>query len=162
MTLPIDVNGEQFDSSVLLCILLLVSPLMLMRSLYALRNICYVGFASVCVITISIGIRAFQKDFTNTIEAENPKAEVKFFTDNFEDFLFSFPIIVLSLGCVFNIIEVQNSLTNPTRPRVHSVLRRSIVLCLLLFQAFGLAGYFYVFDDCEGNIFLNFGKSMIA
>lgn len=160
VTLPIDVNGEQFDSSVLLCILLLVSPLMLMRSLYALRNICYVGFTSVCVIAISIGIRAFQENFTtNAIEAENPKAEVKFFTDNVEDFLFSFPIIVLSFLCVFNIIEVQNSLTNPTRPRVHSVLRRSIVLCLLLFQVFGLAGYFYAFNDCEGNIFLNFDPS---
>jgi amino acid permease len=162
----INVDGEHFGSSVLLCILILVSPLMLRRSLYALRNICYVGFTSVCVIVISIGIRAFQKNFRNDVDVDVnldvgvvTKPELKYFTDNVGDFLFSFPIIVLSFLCVFNIIEVQSSLINPTRPRVRYVLRTSIVMSLLLFQAFGLAGYFYAFNDCKGNIFLNFDAS---
>jgi amino acid permease len=104
--------GRQFDSLVLLWIILLVSPLMLKRNLYALRHICYVGFTSVCVIMISIGVRAFQRN--QSIEQGHIPAgligdnvQIKYFTDSWTDALFAFPIIVLAFLCSYNMVEVH-------------------------------------------------------
>jgi amino acid permease len=185
--------GRQFDSLVLLWIILLVSPLMLKRNLYALRHICYVGFTSVCVIMISIGVRAFQRN--QSIEQGHIPAgligdnvQIKYFTDSWTDALFAFPIIVLAFLCSYNMVEVHGvgsvlkqisylsplfllknsshsnfdvfsqALQDPTRERVKSVIHVSITSCFTLFQAFGFAGYFYAYDACKGNIFLNFSE----
>ena len=189
---------KQFDSLVLFCNLLLVSPMMLKRDLYAIRHICYVGFTSTCVIAISIGIRAFQRNQSTGheegMESLNTNSylagrtgddmRIKYFTTDWMDVLFAFPIIVLAFLCSYNIVEVQGvsyksnhslftlimtlfsfrftyhvqAMVNPTRKRVKSAIHISIASCFVLFQAFGLAGYFYAYDACRGNIFLNFGE----
>jgi len=41
---------------------------------------------------------------------------------------------------------------------VKSAIHTAIASCFVLFQVFGLAGYFYAYDACSGNIFLNFGE----
>ncbi len=161
---------ENFDSTVLLVILILVSPLMLQRDLYALRHICYVGFTSVCVIVLTMAVRAVQRnslgngnesmemdmDMDTAEQRQLPKVE--YFTTDLGDAMFAFPIIVLSFLCSFNVVEVQGALQSPTRSQLKSVLRTSISLSFVLFEAFGLVGYFYAYDACQGNIFLNFGK----
>jgi hypothetical protein len=50
------------------------------------------------------------------------------------------------------------ALEDPTRKRVKKAIHSSIASCFVLFQVFGLAGYFYAYDACRGNIFLNFGE----
>jgi hypothetical protein len=55
------------------------------------------------------------------------------------------------------LLRYIQSLENPTRERVKNIIHRSVAACFVLFQAFGLAGYFYAYDACNGNIFLNFG-----
>jgi len=117
----INLNTEgNFDALVLLIILLLVSPLTLKRNLYALRHICYVGFASVCVIATSIGIRAYQrnksyhsgeldslKTSSNPAGLDDIDMQIKYFTTDWRDVLFAFPIIVLAFLCAFNMVEVH-------------------------------------------------------
>ncbi len=157
---------ENFDSTVLLFILILVSPLMLQRDLYALRHICYVGFTSVCVIVLTMGVRAVQRNslgngYGNGSMEELQLPKVKYFTKDLGDAMFAFPIIVLSFLCAFNVVEVQGALRSPTRSQLKAVLRTSISLSFVLFEAFGLVGYFYAYDACQGNIFLNFGKCKV-
>jgi len=115
----IDLNTEgNFDAFVLLVILLLVLPLTLKRNLYALRHICYVGFTSVCVIAVSIGVRAYQRSTSNHSEqldlsSTSPTGlvgndvRIKYFTTDWTDALFAFPIIVLSFLCSYNMVEVH-------------------------------------------------------
>jgi len=55
------------------------------------------------------------------------------------------------------LLRYTQALENPTRERVKSVIHISVTSCFVLFQLFGLAGYFYAYDACRGNIFLNFG-----
>ena len=101
----IDVTGideKHFDSLVLLGIIVLIFPLMLKKNLYALRHICYVGFTSVCVIAVSIGYRAYQRN-TSMVGT----LQIKFVTDDWTDALYCFPIIVLAFLCSFNVVEVQ-------------------------------------------------------
>jgi amino acid permease len=88
---------------VLLGIIVLISPLMLKKNLYALRHICYVGFTSVCVIAVSIGYRAYQ----NNTSMVGTDMQIKFVTDDWLDALYCFPIIVLAFLCSFNVVEVQ-------------------------------------------------------
>jgi len=111
--------GRNFDALVLLCILMLVSPLMMKRNLYALRHICYVGFTSVCVIMISIGVRAFQRnqiivasaiDESKTLPLAGligDNTSIKLVTNSWKEALFAFPIIVLAFLCSFNMVEVH-------------------------------------------------------
>jgi len=111
-------TGGKFDAFVLLIILLLVSPLTLKRNLYALRHICYVGFTSVCVIAISIGVRVYQRntsdhseelDLSNTSSARLTGIDmhIKYFTTDWMEALSVFPIIILAFMCTFNIVEVH-------------------------------------------------------
>lgn len=162
----VDTRGKHFDSVVLLIILLLVSPLMLKKNLYALRNICYVGFTSVCIIVLSMAVRAYQRNVepARDIIHQNKSAhpEVLYVTSNVDDMIFAFPIIVLSFLCAYNVVEVQGNIKQPTLPRIRSVLRTSIASCFVLFEAFALVGYFYAYNKCKGNIFLNFGTYFSA
>jgi len=155
----VDTRGKHFDSVVLLVILVLVSPLMLKKNLYALRNICYVGFCSVCLIVLSIAFRAYQRNMEpaqDIIHGKSVHPQVLYFTTNVDDMIFAFPIIVLSFLCAYNVVEVQANFKQPTLPRIRSVLRTSIASTFLLFEAFSLVGYFYAYNKCKGNIFLNF------
>lgn len=130
-----DHDHAGLQAKVLLCILLLVSPLMLKRNLYALRHICYIGFTSVCVIALSMATRAFQKNFVLdddvVVHDEVLRTEIKFVTDSWMDALFAFPICVLAFLCSFNVVEVHGALENPTRERIRSVIHTSITACFV-------------------------------
>lgn len=101
---------KKFESVVLFVILILVSPLMVQRNLYALRHICYVGFTSVCVIAVSISYRAYQKNFTSLNDGDfesTTKDTIKYFTSDWKDAAFAFPVITLAFLCSFNMVEVH-------------------------------------------------------
>lgn len=97
---------DKFDAIILFIILVLMAPLMIQRNLYALRNICYVGFSSVCFIAITIGIRAYQRNFVDA-KAENIDFKIKWMANSWDDILFAFPVIVLAFLCAFNMVEVH-------------------------------------------------------
>jgi len=117
-----------FGPTVLICILLLVSPFLLKKNLYSLRHICYVGFMSVCIIAISISVRAYQRNvfahvYVGAGIAKAPR--IKYTSTDWSDILFSFPICVLAFLCSFNIVEVHGALTNPTRNRIRGVIHNA-------------------------------------
>lgn len=161
--------GKNFDAMVLAFIVLLISPLLVKRNLHSLRHFCYVGFFSVCVIVISITIKAYERNFLGMMDHhptfsgkyyeawDRPK--ILYFTNNWQDIFFAFPFVILAFLCAFNVVEVHGALENPTRTRVRSVLHTAIFTSLALFEIFGLVGYFYAYDECQGNIFLNFDAS---
>lgn len=97
---------DKFDAIILFIILVLMAPLMIQRNLYALRNICYVGFSSVCFIAITIGIRAYQRNFVDA-KAANIDFNIKWMANSWDDILFAFPVIVLAFLCAFNMVEVH-------------------------------------------------------
>ena len=116
-------HEHQFNAHVLFFILILVSPLTMKRDLYGLRHVCYVGFTSVCVIAVSIGIRAFQRNFSTHSDESigmetsdmtrhpagliGSDTRIQYFTTDWTDALFAFPIIVLAFLCSYNIVEVH-------------------------------------------------------
>jgi Amino acid permeases len=154
--------GKNLDAIVLAFIISLISPLLVKRDLHSLRHFCYVGFFSVCVIVVSIAIKAYQRNFLGEIDHYPTysgkyevweKAKVLYFTDDWDNAFFAFPFIVLAFLCAFNVVEVHGALENPTRTRVRSVLHTAIFTSLALFEVFGLVGYFYAYDECQGISF---------
>jgi amino acid permease len=163
--------GKNLDAIVLASIILIISPLLVKRDLHSLRHFCYVGFFSVCVIVVSIAIKAYERNFLGTIDhyptysgkyERWSRPNILYFTDDWEKVFFAFPFVVLAFLCAFNVVEVHGALENPTRTRVRSVLHTAIFTSLALFEVFGLVGYFYAYDECQGNIFLNFGECEIS
>ncbi len=58
----------QWDKEVLLGVLVaIVSPLGLLKDLYALRHTCYIGFTAILILAVSI----FQKGFMSVVESED-------------------------------------------------------------------------------------------
>ena len=112
---------------VLIFILLLVSPLLFKKDLYALRHACYVGFGSLVVLTLSLVYKTYEKNII--LNPELFSQEVKWWSWNVGDWIFAFPIVGLSFLCSYNMLSVQGALIEPTRKRVKTVLFGSHLLC---------------------------------
>ena len=139
---------------VLALILFLNSPLLLKRDLYALRHTCYVGFASLVILTIALIFKAYYQNVV--VDPTMFEREVKWFSWDIGDWIFAFPIIGLSFMSTYNVLSVHGSLVDPTRKRIKTVLDASIILCFCFFTVVGLCGYMYAYSNTQGNILLNF------
>lgn len=50
------------------------------------------------------------------------------------------PIVTCSFICHFNVIAIQNSLSQPSRKRIQRLIQCSVEACFLLMYVFGLGG----------------------
>ena len=135
-------NGEL----VLGAVIILIVPLMIQKSLYALRFSCYVGAFSVTTLCVALVRHAL---------AIPAWPNVLRWSMNLEDILIAFPIISLSFVGIFNVLPIQNALVNPSRSRILLVLDGSLMAVLTISLVFGLAGYLYAGVKTEGNILKN-------
>ncbi|KAL7545006.1 hypothetical protein ACHAWF_008376 [Thalassiosira exigua] len=146
------VEGADEDR-VLLCVLGLLLPFALQRSLHALRYNCYVGSASIFVLCVALCRGGLMR---RRGEVQDSSYQIEYFkVPSPEDALFSFPIVTCAFLCHFNIIAIQNALQRPTRERMDKLTKTAIFLCFCLMYAFGLGGYLYGGSDTQGNILLN-------
>lgn len=135
------------EDVVLGVILVLLVPLLVQKSLHALRFSCYVGIFSVSTLCLALVRHAMAVP----VEWSN----VLLWSTSLEDVLVAFPIISLSFLGIFNVLPIQNALVRPCRSRMQLVLGGSIgsVFCISL--VFGLAGYLYAGNSTQGNILKN-------
>ncbi|GMI45988.1 hypothetical protein TrCOL_g5832 [Triparma columacea] len=148
-------SEEPYDGAkVLLVTLMFCFPCMLLKSLHSLRYNCYVGFASVLTLLISITFRAILTNLSNPSRLHS--GNVLIITSSPYDAAFSFPLVALAFLSQFNMLSVHASLKDPTRPRVTRVINGSIATCTALFLLFGAAGYMYALGETRDNIILNF------
>ena len=160
----IEEDGVDGDN-VLLAIMVFLLPLLVQRSLHALRFNCYVGSASIFILCIALCRGGWQRieshkstifDETMTVEDEEDVFAIDYFKmPSSQEILFSFPIVTLNFLCHFNIISIQNALIKPSRERIQRLTKYSIGVCFLLSYSFGLGGYLYAGSKTEGNILLN-------
>ena len=134
------------DEFVLGVIIILLVPLLVQKSLHALRFSCYVGVFSVSTLCLALVRHAM---------AVPTWSNVLLWSTNFEDVLVAFPIISLSFLGIFNVLPIQNALVKPSRPRIQLVLDGAIATVFCISLIFGLAGYLYAGVQTEGNILQN-------
>ena len=135
------------EDFVLGVIIVLLVPLLVQKSLHALRFSCYVGVFSVSTLCLALVRHAMAVPVV--------WSNVLLWSTSFEDVLVAFPIISLSFLGIFNVLPIQNALVRPCRSRMQLVLGGSIgnVFCISL--VFGLAGYLYAGESTQGNILKN-------
>ena len=134
------------DELVLGAIIILIVPLLVQKSLHALRFSCYVGVFSVSTLCLALVRHAW---------AAPAWSEIMWWSTNMEDILVAFPIISLSFLGIFNVLPIQNALVEPSRPRITLVLDGAISTVFTMQIIFGLAGYLYAGMETDGNILKN-------
>lgn len=117
------VASKEGGNFILLCILILGTPLLLKNDLHALRHTCYVGFSSCALLVVALVYHAYA-----AVQLPRP-IELNWYSTNLSDLAFCFPIIVLCFFCSYNALGVHSSLLNPTRERVKFVLDSSMLIC---------------------------------
>lgn len=131
---------------VLLCILVLMAPFLVERTLHSLRFNCYVGFASVSVLCLALCHHAITVPLPTNL---------RMWGDDLDDILFAFPIIILSFLSIFNVLQIQGNLIKPSRGRMLGVIDGAVGSCFVLMFLFGLSGYIYAGEETDGNILNN-------
>jgi amino acid permease len=134
------------DEFVLGSIIILIFPLLVQKSLHALRFSCYVGVFSVSTLCLALVRHAW---------AAPVWSDIVWWSTNLEDVLVAFPIISLSFLGIFNVLPIQNALLKPSRPRITLVLDGAITTVFTISIIFGLAGYLYAGVETDGNILKN-------
>jgi amino acid permease len=161
-------EDRQEGNLVLAVLVGLLTPFVLQRELHALRFNCYMGFASITVLCVALCIQAVSRlIFATTYHDHNHSNPWNIDADGSLPYLLqqhshgsshvlvAMPIITLAFVSHFNIIPIQNALTDPSRPRVQSLIGSAVGACCFLMYLFGLAGYWCFRDTTEGNILLN-------
>lgn len=145
------INGDY----VLLGIVVFLLPCLFQRSLHALRYLNYVGSASIFILCLALCRGGYQRinDESSRLSAWD---DIEIFkVPSLQDILFSFPIVMLSFLCHFNIISIQNALRQPTRQRTRQMIQYALMASFLLMYLFGLGGYLYAGRKTQGNILRN-------
>ena len=146
-----NVNGDY----VLLSIVILLLPFLIQRSLHALRYLNYVGSASIFILCLALCRGGYQR-INNESSKLSAWDDIEIFkVPSLQDILFSFPIVMLSFLCHFNIISIQNALRQPTRERTRQMIQYALMASFLLMYMFGLGGYLYAGRKTQGNILRN-------
>jgi len=143
------------EDYVLLGIVILLLPFLFQRSLHALRYLNYVGSASIFILCLALCRGGYQR-INNESSRLAAWDDIEIFkVPSLQDVLFSFPIVMLSFLCHFNIISIQNALRQPTRERTCQMIQYALMASFLLMYMFGLGGYLYAGTKTQGNILRN-------
>ena len=73
-----------------------------------------------------------------------------------QDAIYAAPIESVAFLCHFNVLPMQDELVRPTRARVQRVTHTTIGICVLLYTAIALTGYFRFTSSTCGDYLNNF------
>lgn len=100
--------GQLYKSQILIVLIVLVYPLMIQKSLYALRYVSYMGTASVLLLLIIIIIKSIHVNYADpsifTLNA-------RWYPESITDVIYSLPIILIAFLCQFNVLGVYSNVS---------------------------------------------------
>lgn len=134
-------------------------PLMCSDNLHALRYVSYAGSVCVFILLLTVTHKTYLVNFTDVSSANQgfaPVGPARWGPKTFTDFFTAAPIIFISFLCQFNVLGVYSDLHKPTEANMGQVISVSMGTSAALFIAFGLAGYFFAYDNTADNILNNF------
>jgi amino acid permease len=145
--------GQRYKSVILIILTVFSFPVMIAKSLYALRHVSYLGTGSVFLLLIVILIKSV------SVNLQNPQlfaAKSQAWPQQNSDVLYSLPIILIAFLCQFNVLGVYSNLYDPLPQRMNQVLGYSIGGSGVIYIFFGVAGYLFAYDNTMDNILNNF------
>ena len=133
-------------------------PLMIAKSLHALRHISYVGTFSVLLLLVVILLKAVKANTERAVGGDQSASVARMWALHLTDVLAALPIILIAFLCQFNVVGVYAKLVEPTGAHMHQVLCYTIYSSGLIYLTFGIGGYFIAFDQTRDNILNNFSS----
>lgn len=139
-------------------------PLMMQKSLHALRHVSYIGSASVLLLLVVLTLKMYKAnthggaDFFVTLFNGGPRGTAQMWPENLVDVFTALPIILIAFLCQFNVVSVYAKMTVPTEERITTVLQATCNVSGLIYALFGLSGYFFAFEYTADNVLNNFSS----
>lgn len=143
---------------VLALIVVIVYPFLVQRQLHSLRFGCFVGLLSMvgfcaimCYLSGDVLVSLLQQP--RAILQTPPRNLAARNTHDFADEALSvIPLAIMAFLFPFNMLGAQATLQQPTKHRVRSVIRSSVMVCWFLSYLVGLTGYLYGLDCVEWTV----------
>jgi len=113
-------------------------------------------------LTCCIAVRSIQRILTpQTLiplgyDTSEPLTPILWFSPNWHDAVFAFPIISVAYLCHFNVLPLHSELVQPTRPRIKVMIHWVMGLCSIIYSIIGVLGYSFARTQTDGNILNNF------
>ena len=164
-------GGPTFSRNLaMLTVILIVSPLCIMKNLTALKNVGVASMASVLTVGLCVAYRSIecqlgfteQHDNDNSDNKENSESSMQAFPSSMKMVLDAVPLFISSYICHFNVLPIHNELRCPTSDRVTQWVRTSMWPATLFYYVIGLTGSLYAKctpnGEIQGNILLDFDE----
>jgi len=164
-------GGPTFSRNLaMLTVILIVSPLCIMKNLTALKNVGAASMASVLTVGLCVAYRSIecQLGFTeqhendNSDNKESSESSMQAFPSSMKMVLDAVPLFISSYICHFNVLPIHNELRCPTSDRVTQWVRTSMWPATLFYYMIGLTGSLYAKctpnGEIQGNILLDFDE----
>jgi len=164
-------GGPTFSRNLaMLAVILIVSPLCIMKNLTALKNVGAASMASVLTVGLCVAYRSIEcqlgfteeHDNDNSDNKENSESSMQAFPSSMKMVLDAVPLFISSYICHFNVLPIHNELRCPTSDRVTQWVRTSMWPATLFYYVIGLTGSLYAKctpnGEIQGNILLDFDE----
>ena len=155
----------------MLAVILLVSPLCVMKNLTALKNAGAASMVSVLTVGLCVAYRSIecqlgfadQRDNGSSESTNSTNSSLHFFPSSMKMVLDAAPLFISSYICHFNVLPIHNELRCPTSDRVAKWVRTSIWPATLFYYVVGFTGSLYAkctpTGEIQGNILLSFDEN---
>ena len=148
-------------NSVMLTVVLLVTPLCTLKTLTALQRFGAASMFSVLILGSCVLFRSLQCNLGHF--SSDWKDAFRLFPEHWKDVLDVIPIYISCYVCHYNIVTVHNELRRPSEKRVYWWLRSTTWSATLFYMTLGFAGSAYskctADGEVQGNILLDFDDS---
>jgi len=169
----IDTNGDAGPSLIenltMLSVLVLITPLTMMRTLSALRHVAMFSVANMVLLCLCIVYKSTECNFTDSYDRmhDDWSDYIQLWPSSWKRFLEALPIFTGPFICHFNLLTVHSELQNASRARMQCVIRIAVLVATLFYATVGTAGMMY--GNCvipegevDDNILLNFGDDDVV
>jgi amino acid permease len=137
-------DDQNHRNAIVAIVFVLISPVCLLRSLKGLRCTSLLSLFSISILALAIGYRTFDAFYLR-----DPPKQLKraiYFTTDWRQATFSFPIISVAFLCHFNVLPLHEEFFRPTRQRLRAVVRTTMSITSVFYLVLGVLGYVFAFN----------------
>lgn len=157
---------RELRNSVMIVVMLFVTPLCLQPSLSSLRIFNMVSLMTVVLVAVavayitipSLGVPhlVWTQSADGQLKSQEILATMRWWPEDWVNAVYALPLFALAYMAHFNVLPAMAALHRPTRWRSRQVVVITVTFCIFFYGFFGVVGYAYAGDFTCGNTLLNF------
>lgn len=149
-------NPLRIRAVILALVGVLLFPLMLARTLSALRYTAFLAIVSVCFVVLCVVVR--QNDMTPDLVAKRASSHFVGFGTGL-GMIQALPIAVTAFACHVNYPTISSELRKPSPAKVHLFTDTALLISLIVYATICIAGYSTFYGSAAGNVLNSYANS---